>query len=112
MVDWQLVTRLGARYTLVYAGGTVALVSALGESFFVLLLVGLGLLLLLFVAGGGGNVRMGTVMANTDSPGISGTVTDPAENDEFATPIDADLKLLFYAVGLVVLGFAALGVVF
>lgn len=111
MVDWRLIKRAGARYTVVYAGATAAVVAVTGVELLLLGLVLLGLLLLLFVAGGAGSVRMGTAMANAQALGISGMTTDPAENDEFATTIDADLKLLFYAVGLIVFGFVGMVVV-
>lgn len=108
VLDWQLVGRAGVRYTVVYAGATVGVVSLTGAALFLLGLAVLGLVLLLFVAGGGGSVRMGTTMANAQSMGISGTTTDPSENAEFHTTIDADLKLLFYAVGLIVFGFVGM----
>jgi hypothetical protein len=108
MVDWQLVGRAGTRYTLLYGGGTAALVALTGQSLFLLGLLVIGLLLLLFTAGGTGSVRMGTAMANADSPGISGTTTDPTADEAFATAIEADLKLLFYAVGLLIFGFAGM----
>ena len=108
MVDWQLVGRAGTRYTLVYGGATAAVVAVAGQALFMLGLAVLGLALLLFVAGATGTVRMGTAMANADSPGVAGTTTDPAADDAFASAIDADLKLLFYAVGLLVFGFAGL----
>jgi hypothetical protein len=111
MVDWQLVARAGGRYAVAYAGATVAVVALAGRGLLLLGLVALGLLLLLFVAGGGGNVRMGTAAANAQSMGISGTTTDPTENEEFHRAIDADLTLLFYAVGLIVFGFAGMIVV-
>jgi hypothetical protein len=108
MVDWRLIGRAGARYTVAYAGATAALVAVTGVELLLLGLVLLGLVLLLFVAGGAGSVRMGTAMANAQALGIDGLTTDPAENDEFAEAIDADLKILFYAVGLVVFGFAGM----
>ena len=111
MVDWQLITRAGTRYTVVYAGVTAAVVAVTGQAMLLLGLILLGLLLLLFVAGGAGSVRMGTAMANAQALGITGLTTDPTENEEFATTIDADLKLLFYAVGLIVFGFAGMVVV-
>ena len=108
MVDWQLIGRAGTRYTLVYGGATAALVASLGQSLLLLGLVILGFVLLLFVAGGTGTVRMGTAMANADSPGISGTTTDPTDDDAFASAIEADVKLFFYALGLLVFGFAGM----
>ncbi|UPV99296.1 hypothetical protein M0R88_12265 [Halorussus gelatinilyticus] len=108
MVDWELIARSGGRYSVAYGGGTALLVALTGWSMLQLLVLVFGLLLLLFVAGGTGTVRMGTAMANADSPGLSGTVTDPTEDDAFATAIDADLKLFFYAVGLLVFDFAAM----
>jgi hypothetical protein len=111
MVDWQLVGRAGARYTVAYAGATVAVVALTGRGLLLLGLVAVGLVLLVFVAGGGGSVRMGTAAANAQAMGISGTSTDPTENEEFHQTIDGDLKLLFYAVGLIVFGFAGMVVV-
>ena len=108
MVDWELIDRAGARYTVGYAGTTAAVVALVGVELLLLALVALGLLLLLFVAGGGGTVRMGTVMTNFQAFGIKGTSTDPTENQEFHETIEADLKLFFYAVGLIVFGFAGM----
>jgi hypothetical protein len=108
MVDWQLVGRAGARYTVAYAGATAGVAALIGVELLLLGLVAFGLLLLLFVAGGGGTVRMGTVMANFQAAGINGTTTDPTQNDEFHETIEADLKIFFYAVGLIVFGFAGM----
>jgi hypothetical protein len=108
MVDWTLVRRAGARYTVAYGGATAGLVALTGQGLFLLGVVILGLLLLLFAAGGTGTVRMGTAMANTESVGIAGTFTDPTEDEAFATAIEADLKLVFYGVGLLVFGFAGM----
>ena len=108
MVDWELIGRAGTRYTVAYAGGTAAVAALTGGELLLLGLVAVGLLLLLFVAGGGGTVRMGTVMTNVMALGINNTTTDPAENEEFHETIEADLKLFFYAVGLVVFGFAGM----
>ena len=108
MVDWELISRSGARYTVLYGGGTAGVVALTGQSLFALLLIIAGLLLLLFVAGGMGTVRMGTIIGNDRALGIADTMTNPVENDEFAEAVAADLKLFFYAIGLVGFGFAAL----
>lgn len=111
MVDWRLVRRAGARYTLAYGGGTAALAAATGRGIALLLLVLVGLALLVFVAGGVGTVRAGTLMTNGRSMGTGSTITDATENGEFRRAIDADLKLLFYAAGLLAFGSLAMVIV-
>ncbi|WP_435151902.1 hypothetical protein [Haladaptatus sp. DFWS20] len=107
-MNWNLIGRCGVRYTLVYAGLTVALVyAATGSGMAILSMFGLGLVVLLFALGGTGTVRMGTAMTNADSMGIGSTVVDP--NDLHATQLDSDIKFLFYGVGLLL--FAALALV-
>ncbi|WP_158057742.1 hypothetical protein [Halorussus halophilus] len=108
MVNWQLIGRCGTRYTVVYGGLTAAVVALLGSPMLLLGLVCVGLVLLLFVAGGTGEVRMGTAMANADAAGYNTAVVDPVEDDLQAKAMDGDIKLLFYGVGLVVFGFGAL----
>lgn len=105
MVNWQLIGRAGARYTLLYGGTTAALLTLVGRPLLLLGLIFVGLLLLIFVAGGFGTVRMGTSAANAQAMGMQSAVTDPVKNSEFHQTIEADLKLLFYAIGLLVFGF-------
>ncbi|SIQ79596.1 hypothetical protein SAMN05421858_0429 [Haladaptatus litoreus] len=107
-MNWNLIGRCGVRYTLVYAGLTVALTYVITQSGMVLLcLFGLGLVALLFALGGTGTVRMGTAMTNADSMGISSTIVDPADTQ--AKAMDGDIKVLFYGIGL--LAFAAVALV-
>ncbi|WP_227774016.1 hypothetical protein [Haladaptatus pallidirubidus] len=106
-MDWSLIGRCGVRYTLVYAGLTVALTYAVTRSGIVLLcLFGLGLVALLFALGGTGTVRMGTATTNADSMGIASTIVDPA--DMQAKRMDSDIKVLFYGIGLLVFAAVAL----
>ncbi|WP_276300463.1 hypothetical protein [Halorussus lipolyticus] len=100
--------RSGARYTVVYGGATGLVAALTNHTVLEVLVVSAGLVLLLFVAGGTGIVRMGTIKTNFGSAGLLGTTTDPVEDDAFAEAISADLKLFFYAIGLVVFGFTAL----
>ena len=108
MVEWQLIGRCTARYTVAYAGATALAATATGIAWLLLGLVAVGLLLLLFAAGGSGSVRMGATMANSQALGFDSGVVDPAEDGLFATEMAADLKLLFYAVGLIAFGFAGM----
>ncbi|EFW91882.1 hypothetical protein ZOD2009_10405 [Haladaptatus paucihalophilus DX253] len=106
-MNWSLIARCSLRYSLVYAGLTVGAVFALTKSELALLtLFGLGLAVLLFALGGTGTVRMGTAMANADSMGLESTIVDPA--DLQATQLQSDVKVLFYGIGLLVCGMAAL----
>ena len=100
-MNWPLVRRGVVRYVLLAAGATVgALVYAFGPSAAVVaFLFGLGALL--WAAGGGGEVRMGTVASNAESPGVAGASV--RDHDEAAsTRLPSDLALFFYGVGLVV----------
>lgn len=108
MVNWQLIGRCGVRYTIVYGGVTAAVVAYFGSPMLLLGLVCVGLVTLLFVAGGTGQVRMGTAMANSDAMGYNSAVVDPVEDDLHAKSMESDIKLLFYAVGLLAFGFGAL----
>lgn len=106
-MDWRLIGHGVLRYSLLYAGTTVATVTFLTRSGMALLgLVLLGFVLLLFVAGGTGQVRMGTAMTNAQAGGLRTGITDPLSNQ--ATAMEADLKVLFYALGLVGCAFVAL----
>ncbi len=106
-MNWNVIGRCGVRYTVAYAGATVALVYAVTRSGMALLsLLGVGLVALLFALGGTGTVRMGTAMANADSMGIQSTIVDPA--DLQATQMDSDIKFLFYGVGLLLFAGVAL----
>lgn len=106
-MNWNLIGRCSVRYTLVYAGSTVALVYVATRSGLVLISTfGLGLVVLLFALGGTGTVRMGTAMTNADSMGVGSTVVDP--NDLHAKHLDSDIKVLFYGVGLLVFAAVAL----
>lgn len=108
MVDWQLIGRCTARYTVAYAGGTALAVAVTGFASLLLGLVAVGLLLLLFAAGGSGSVRMGASMANSQALGFDSGVVDPADDDLFAKEMASDLKILFYAIGLIAFGFAGM----
>lgn len=100
MLDWELVAHGSLKYTLLYAGATVACIALITRSeTLVLSLVLVGLVLLLFVAGGSGHVRMGTNAANAQAAGLRTSISDPFENR--FKPLDSDLKILFYAIGLI-----------
>ena len=57
-----------------------------------------GLATLLWTAGGGGDVRMGTVVSNAESMGVTGSVRDPVEGAPTSLP--SDVAAFFYGVGL------------
>ena len=106
-MNWSLITRCSFRYTLVYAGLTVAAVVALTESELVLIyLFGLGIIVLLIAVGGSGAIRVGTTTATADSMGLRTTIADP--EDLRVTQLQSDVKVLFYGVGLLVCTLAAL----
>ncbi|WP_435159803.1 hypothetical protein [Haladaptatus sp. DFWS20] len=112
MVDWLLIRRSTLRYSLGYALPTVALAAGIAvvvQSSILLFapLVG-GAILLLFVLGGTGKVRMGPIGANAESPGLTGTVIAPNENNTHSKPLTSDVKLLFYGLGLCIFGLIAL----
>lgn len=111
-MDWPLIRRCTLRYSLLYAGLTVAAAVGLaalapvGGGLVLVAVVGLGFALLLFVFGGTGEVRMGTAMTNAQAGGLRTGIVDAA--DDQRTPLASDLKILFYALGLVGLGVAAM----
>lgn len=111
-MDWPLIARLALRYSLLYGGLTVAApvglaaVTPAGGGIALVLVVGLGFVLLLFVMGGTGDVRMGTAMTNAQAGGLRTGIVDAT--DDRRQPIGSDLKLLFYALGLVGLGVATM----
>jgi len=104
-MNWALIGRSVARYTVGYAGTAVLAAAAVSRSELAMLgIVALGFLLLLVVAGGIENVR----------PSAAGAVGESAmfrSGDPEITPAKAvagDLKLLFLGLGFVGFGFAAL----
>lgn len=111
-MDWPLVRRCTLRYSLLYGGVTVAAAVAAaavlppGGGIALVLVVGAGFVILLFVFGGSGDVRMGTAMTNAQALGLRTGIVDAA--DDQREPIGSDLMLLFYALGLIGLGVAAM----
>lgn len=97
-MDWGLIRRGLVRYSLLYAGVTVVPIAIAGIDILLLGAVLLGLVVLLFVAGGTGQVRMSTSIANAQAGGLRTAITDPL--DHLAAPLEMDLKLLFYGLGL------------
>ncbi|ESP87578.1 hypothetical protein [Candidatus Halobonum tyrrellensis] len=100
-MNWPLVRRGLLRYSLLAGGTTVGLVVyAFGPSAAVVTF-SLGLAALLWAAGGGGEVRMGTVASNAESPGV-GDASVRDHDEGRAASLPSDLALFFYGVGLVV----------
>lgn len=100
-MNWDLITRCGLRYTLLYAAATaVGLYVALRSKMAMLLLVGGGLILILISVGGAGTVRMGASAANAQAGGLQSGVVDA--HDPQVKAMDSDIKVLFYGLGLVV----------
>ncbi|WP_458185115.1 hypothetical protein [Haladaptatus sp. NG-WS-4] len=107
-MDWNLIGRFGVRYSLVYAGVAVGLVSVFTQSGLAFLsLFGVGLVVLLLALGGTGTVRMGAAMTNAQAMGFRSAVVDP--KDLQAKQMSQDVKLLFFGIGLLV--FAAIALV-
>lgn len=104
-MDWPLVRRGLFVYSLLAGGVTVGVVVAvLGTGFGPVVTVAIGLVALLYVAGGSGDVRMGTIATNASAGGLDTGVVDDAEG--MSTSVPADVKVAFYAVGLLVLSVA------
>lgn len=105
-MNWSLLTRGLLFYSAVAGGGTVvAVVLLLGTGLGPLVTFAIGLVGVLFVACGGGDVRAGTMMTNADADGLRTGIVDPG--DGMARPIGADLKIGFDAVGHLVFSVVA-----
>lgn len=99
-MNWSLVRRGLLRYSLLVGGGSVAVLVALAGTAAAVVTFVLGLVTLLWVTGGGGNVRTTTAVSNADSMGVSGTVSDAADNAP--TSMASDIRVFFVGVGLLV----------
>ncbi|MXR42502.1 hypothetical protein GRX01_14290 [Halobaculum sp. WSA2] len=99
-MDWALLRRGLLRYSLLAAGGTVAVLVALAGTAAAVVTFIAGLATLLWAAGGGGNVRTTTAISNADSMGVAGSISDAADNAPESLP--SDVRLFFYGIGLLV----------
>ncbi|WP_277553860.1 hypothetical protein [Halobaculum limi] len=99
-MDWSLIRRGLLRYSLLVGGGSVAVLVAVAGTAAAVVTFVLGLGTMLWVTGGGGNVRTTTAASNADSMGVAGTVSDAADNTP--TSMASDLRVFFVGVGLLV----------
>lgn len=99
-MNWPLLRRGLFWYSLLGGGASVALLVAIaGPSGAVGTFV-VGLVTLVWVAGGGGEVRMSTAASNADSMGTAGSVRD--HDEAAAESLPSDVRVFFYGVGLLV----------
>ncbi|QZP37040.1 hypothetical protein [Halobaculum magnesiiphilum] len=99
-MDWALLRRGLLRYSLVAAGGTVAVLVGVAGTAAAVVTFAAGLTTLLWAVSGGGNVRTTTAASNADSMGVAGTVSDAADNAPESLP--SDVRVFFYGIGLLV----------
>lgn len=103
---WKKVGVGGLRYGIIYAGITVLVVGfATRSELAVALLFITGLLILLFVFGVG-DVRTGEILAEGGSYDMDSQLADShVDRHQY---VSSDEKLLFFGLGLTLLGFGAM----
>lgn len=110
-MDWPLIRRATLRYTVLSAGLTVAgalavsAVTPVADSVALAPVIGLGFVVLLYLFGGSNDVQRGTAIT-TVARGIGNRSLDEPDDQIQSDP--RDVKLLFFAVGLIALGLTAI----
>ena len=106
-MDWSLITRCGARYTLLYAVATVVIAYSISRSGMVLIgLIGLGLVSLTISLGAGEVNTTSAGVANAQAGGLQSGIVDPVDLQAKTQPYA--IKLLFYGIGLIICSAAVL----